>query len=142
MNDVKRRKETYMRSSWKLHLLGFEGKGGTITKMITKKKNHYWCEDLGLLSAWKTHVYNRRKTFPPIIRTNQNTICCNWPTLQAFQDCKRIFLQIAKKTSKKVFLELLRKWTKAKNNKPYPPPMTSPVHNVIYHNKNKTAKNK
>jgi hypothetical protein len=77
--------------------------------VTARKRNHNQCEDLGLLLAWKTPVYKRRKTLPPIIRTDQNTLCCNQPTLQAFEDCKRVFLQIAKKTSKRVFLELLRK---------------------------------
>jgi hypothetical protein len=77
--------------------------------VTARKRNHNQCEDLGLLLAWKTPVYKRRKTLPPIIRTDQNTLCCNRPTIQAFEDCKRVFLQIAKKTSKRVFLELLRK---------------------------------
>lgn len=169
MNDVRRKKETDMRCSWKLDSLGFDGKGGNYRDdqggVTTKKRNHNQCEDLGLLLAWKTHVYKRRKTLPPIMRINQNTIYCNLPTLQAFQDCKRIFLQIDKKTSKRVFFELLKKWAKRiflqiksweKTITIFsmaipsllgivslaPLPMTSPIHNLNCNNKNNTPKNK
>ncbi len=104
-----------------------------------------------------------KKTLPPRIRTNQNIIYCNLPTLQAFQNCKRIFLQIAKKISKRVFLELLRKWTKgfslriksweknihnffydhsnfATNSEPFPWQVQSTT--LFYNNKNNAPKNK
>jgi hypothetical protein len=78
----------------KIAFVGFwwEGKGNYWGGMIAKKKNHNQHENLRFLLAWKTHVYKRRKTLPPIIRINQNRIYCNLPTLQAFQNCKRIFL--------------------------------------------------
>jgi len=98
----------------KITFVGFwwGGKDNYRGGVIAKKRNQNQCENLGLLLTWKTHVYNRRKALPLVIKINQNTICYNLPTLQAFQNCKRIFLQIIKKISKRVFLQLLRKWRK------------------------------
>ncbi len=161
----KKKKRNKYEMFMKIAFVGFwwEGKDNYRGGMIAKKKNHNQRENLGLLLAWKIHVYKRRKTLPPRIRTNQNIIYCNLPTLQAFQNCKRIFLQIAKKISKRVFLELLRKWTKgfslriksweknihnffydhsnfATNSEPFPWQVQSTT--LFYNNKNNAPKNK
>jgi len=104
--QCKKKKGNKYEMFMKIAFVGFwwEGKDNYRGGMIAKKKNHNQHENLRLLLAWKTHVYKRRKTLPPRIKINQNIIYCNLPTLQTFQNCKRIFLQIAKKISKRVSL--------------------------------------